>query len=126
MKKTRKLKKYLPILLQSIFSYDIILSFVILIKEYLYIFWRCISWQNAVSAVRALHSVTTYLTLNVRHPELGSPTSERFALTITEHTKLLAYALVAFVPARLTALFNFLKANTGGLFVRLFLFFGKF
>ena len=38
---------------------------------------RSLKWQNVVSAVRALCSVKTFLTLIAKPTELGSPTSAR-------------------------------------------------
>ena len=60
-------------------------------------------WLNAVSAVRALLSDTTFLTLTVRPTEPGSLTFVRLRQLLTEQTNPFTFAPVAFVQERLRA-----------------------
>jgi hypothetical protein len=72
-------------------------------------FFRLISqevskWLSAVSAVRALPLDITFPTLTVKPTEPGSLTSVRLRQLLTEPIRLFPFALVAFVPVRLSAL----------------------
>jgi hypothetical protein len=61
-------------------------------------------WLSAVSAVRALLSDITFPTLTVKPTEPGSLTSVRLRQLLTEPIRPFPFALVAFVPVRLSAL----------------------
>ena len=61
-------------------------------------------WLSVAYAVRALFSDITFPTLTVRPTELGSPTSVRLRLLLTDLIRLFPFAPVAFAPVRLSVL----------------------
>ena len=59
-------------------------------------------WLSAVSAARALPLDITFLTLTARPTEPGSPTFVGLRQLLTAATLPFTFALVAFVPVRLS------------------------